>query len=103
MCVVADTLIAGVAANRLILAQLVARNFVSRPLARSADARSELGRFHQICLGVVNGAVAASSSREVQKLCKMTAQKIDEFFAEVAAAAQLIDAATDADSVTSKH
>ena len=103
MCVVADALIAGVAANRLILAQLVARNLAITPAGGSADARIELGGFHQTCLGVVNVAAAASSSKEVQKLCGMTAQKIDEFFAEVAAAAQLIDAATDADSANSRH
>jgi hypothetical protein len=103
MCVVADALIAGVAANRLILAQLVARNLAITPAGGSADANRELGKFHQGCLGVVNIAAAASSSKEVQKLCEMTAQKIDEFFVEVAAAAQLIDAATDAGSVISKH
>lgn len=103
MCVVADTLIAGVAANRLILAQLVARNLAITHGAGSSDATNYLAALHQACIVPVNIAIAANGGEAVQKLCKMTAEKIDEFFVEVAAAAQLINAAKDADSATSKH
>jgi hypothetical protein len=102
MVVVVDLLVAGVAANRLVLAQLVARNLAITPGVGSSDARSHLTTIYQACIGPVNIAVAENGG-ELQKLCKITAGKIDEFFAEVVAAAELINAATDADSATSKH
>ena len=37
------------------------------------------------------------------KLCKMTAEKIDDFFVEVVAATQIISTAKDANSATSKR
>jgi hypothetical protein len=103
MVVVVDLLVAGVAANRLVLAQLIAHNLAIMPAGGSADAKSELSRFYQACIGPVNIAVAANGGEAMQKLCKITAGKIDEFFTEVVAALELVDAAKDADSAASKH
>ena len=103
MVVVVDNLVAGVAANKLILAQLLARNLAITPGIGSSDATSSLATLHQACIGPVNIAIAANGGEAVLKLCKMTAEKIDDFFVEVVAATQIISTAKDADSATSKH